>query len=87
VFDKESAQARAALAAVSDQEMLKGGSCSPVSGIFTMPRVACIRGMVMNHLIHTAPSSASTSACWISPSRALRPQRRRKGNAAATVAN
>src|SRR6266849_168192 len=37
-FDKESAEARAALA---------GGK-----EIFTMPRVACIRGMVMNHLIH-----------------------------------
>ena len=53
VFDKESSEARAALAAISDAEMMKewklfaGGK-----EIFTMPRVACIRGMVMNHLIH-----------------------------------
>jgi uncharacterized damage-inducible protein DinB len=53
VFDKNVADARAALAGVSDAEMMKpwkllaGGK-----EIFTMPRVACIRGMVMNHLIH-----------------------------------
>jgi uncharacterized damage-inducible protein DinB len=53
VFDKESAEARAALAAVSDQEMLKGWKLlAGGQEIFTMPRVACIRGMVMNHLIH-----------------------------------
>jgi uncharacterized damage-inducible protein DinB len=53
VFDKEAAEARAALAAVSDQEMLKGWKLlAGGQEIFTMPRVACIRGMVMNHLIH-----------------------------------
>jgi uncharacterized damage-inducible protein DinB len=53
VFDKESAEARAALAAVSDQEMMKGWKLlAGGQEIFTMPRVACIRGMVMNHLIH-----------------------------------
>ncbi len=52
-FDKESAEARAALAAASDQEMLKGWKLlAGGKEIFTMPRVACIRGMVMNHLIH-----------------------------------
>jgi uncharacterized damage-inducible protein DinB len=53
VFDRESAEARAALAAVSDQEMLKGWKLlAGGQEIFIMPRVACIRGMVMNHLIH-----------------------------------
>jgi len=53
VFDKEAAEARAALASASDAEIMKrrkllaGGK-----EIFIMPRVACIRGMVMNHLIH-----------------------------------
>ena len=52
-FDKESAEARAALASVSDQDIMKtwkllaGGN-----EIFAMPRVAVIRGVVMNHLIH-----------------------------------
>ncbi len=53
VFDKESAEARAALASVSDAEMMKGWKLlAGGQEIFTMPRVACIRGMVMNHLIH-----------------------------------
>jgi uncharacterized damage-inducible protein DinB len=53
VFDKNVAASRAALAASSDQAMfspwslLKGGQT-----IFTMPRVAVLRGMIMNHLIH-----------------------------------
>ena len=52
-FDKEAAEARAALASVSDQDMMKtwkllaGGN-----EIFAMPRVAVVRGVVMNHLIH-----------------------------------
>jgi uncharacterized damage-inducible protein DinB len=52
-FDKNASEARASLANVSDQEIMKewvllaGGK-----PVFTMPRVACIRGMVMNHLIH-----------------------------------
>lgn len=53
VFDKESSVARTALAAVSDQDMLK--SWSLLAGgkeIFSMPRVAVIRGVVLNHLIH-----------------------------------
>jgi uncharacterized damage-inducible protein DinB len=52
-FDKESAEARAALASVSDAEIMKGWKLlAGGQEIFTMPRVACIRGMVMNHLIH-----------------------------------
>lgn len=52
-FDKEVGEARTALASVNDQEMMKGWKL--LAGgheIFTMPRVACIRGFVMNHLIH-----------------------------------
>jgi uncharacterized damage-inducible protein DinB len=53
VFDKESAGARAALASVSDQEMMKGWKLlAGGNEIFTMPRIACIRGMCLNHLIH-----------------------------------
>jgi uncharacterized damage-inducible protein DinB len=53
VFDKSVAEARTALASVSDQEIMKpwkllaGGK-----EIFTMPRVACLRGMIFNHIIH-----------------------------------
>jgi uncharacterized damage-inducible protein DinB len=52
-FDKEAAEARAALASVSDQEILK--TWKLLAGgqeIFAMPRVAVLRGVVMNHLIH-----------------------------------
>src|SRR5216684_7964130 len=53
VFEKNVAEARTALASVSDQEIMKpwkllaGGK-----EIFTMPRVACLRGMIFNHIIH-----------------------------------
>ena len=52
-FDKNVAESRAALSTVSDAEMMKhwkllaGGQ-----EIFNLPRVACIRGMVLNHHIH-----------------------------------
>ncbi len=53
VFDKESGEARAALAAVSDADMMKSWSLlAGGQNIFTMPRIAVLRGMVMNHLIH-----------------------------------
>jgi uncharacterized damage-inducible protein DinB len=52
-FDKETSEARAALATASDTDMLKGWTLlAGGNEIFTMPRVAVIRGMVMNHLIH-----------------------------------
>ena len=52
-FDKASAEARAALAAVSDQDMLKGWTLlAGGKTVFTIPRVACIRSFVLNHLIH-----------------------------------
>jgi len=53
VFDKESSEARAALAKVSDTDILKNWKLlAGGQEIFTMPRVAVLRGMVMNHLIH-----------------------------------
>jgi uncharacterized damage-inducible protein DinB len=52
-FDKEVGEARTALSSVSDQEMMKGWKLlAGGQEIFTMPRAACIRGMIMNHLIH-----------------------------------
>ena len=52
-FDKESAEARAALAGVSDQDLMKGWTLlAGGKTVFTMPRIACIRGFVINHLIH-----------------------------------
>ena len=52
-LDKNVAEARAALASVSDAEMMKGWKLlAGGKEIFTMPRVACIRGMVMDHIIH-----------------------------------
>ena len=52
-FDKESREARSALNQASDADfnvnwtLLAGGK-----EIFTMPRIACLRSMVMNHMIH-----------------------------------
>src|SRR5204862_5776773 len=52
-FDKAAAEARVAPAGVSDADLTKvwtlldGGQ-----KIFTLPRIACIRGMCLNHLFH-----------------------------------
>ena len=52
-FDKSTAAARTALAAASDADfqnnwsLMAGGNT-----LFTMPRIACIRTFVMNHVIH-----------------------------------
>jgi uncharacterized damage-inducible protein DinB len=52
-FDKNVAESRAALARISDAEMMKNWKLlAGGQEIFTMPRAACIRGMVLNHLIH-----------------------------------
>ncbi len=52
-FDKNVAEARAALASVSDAEMMKNWRLlAGGQEIFTMPRAACIRSMVLNHHIH-----------------------------------
>ena len=52
-FDKGSAEARAALASVSDQELMKNWRLlAGGKEVLAMPRVACIRGMCLNHMIH-----------------------------------
>ncbi len=53
LFDKNSADARAAIAAATDEALLTPWSLL-ASGktIFTMPRAAVLRSTVMNHLIH-----------------------------------
>jgi uncharacterized damage-inducible protein DinB len=52
-FDKASTDARAALVKASDADLAKGWTLlAGGKEIFTMPRVACIRGMIINHLIH-----------------------------------
>ena len=53
VFDKNVTEARAAIAGASDADMMKGWTLlGGGKTIFTMPRVACIRGMIFNHIIH-----------------------------------
>jgi len=53
MFDKGAKEFRAALAAADDAALSKNwqflGGGTP---IFTMPRVAVIRGMILNHMIH-----------------------------------
>ena len=52
-LDKGVAEARAALANASDADMLTDWTLlAGGQKIFTMPRVACIRSMVLNHIIH-----------------------------------
>ncbi|MGB2676221.1 MAG: DinB family protein [Candidatus Acidiferrum sp.] len=52
-FDKAAAEARAALANVSDAELGKGWKLlAGGKEVFTLPRIACIRSMCMNHMIH-----------------------------------
>jgi uncharacterized damage-inducible protein DinB len=53
IFELNSRAARAALATASDSDLmvtwtLKSGG----HPIFTMPRIACVRSFVLNHLIH-----------------------------------
>lgn len=52
-FDKNVAAGRAAIAGASDEELMKPWSLlANGKAIFTLPRVAALRGFVMNHLIH-----------------------------------
>jgi uncharacterized damage-inducible protein DinB len=52
-FDKNVAEARAAIAKASDADLMKDWSLlAGGKTIFAMPRVACLRGMVFNHIIH-----------------------------------
>jgi uncharacterized damage-inducible protein DinB len=52
-FDKNVAECRTALAVATDEQLmapwslLKGGET-----MFSMPRIAVLRGMIMNHLVH-----------------------------------
>ena len=52
-FDTNVAKARAAIAAVSDEELSKPWSLmSNGKTILTMPKIAVLRSFIMNHLIH-----------------------------------
>jgi uncharacterized damage-inducible protein DinB len=52
-FDKNAADFRAALAAADNDSLMKPWSLlAGGKPIFTMPRVAVIRGMIFNHIIH-----------------------------------
>ncbi|HMC27905.1 MAG TPA: DinB family protein, partial [Verrucomicrobiae bacterium] len=52
-FDKAAGEARTALVAASDDDFMKNWTLlAGGKEIFTMPRIACARGMIMNHLIH-----------------------------------
>lgn len=52
-FDKAAAEARAALEGVSDQDIMKNWRLlAGGQEVLAMPRIACIRGMCINHLIH-----------------------------------
>jgi uncharacterized damage-inducible protein DinB len=53
VFDKSVTETRAAIGAASDQDMMKAWSLlAGGKTIFELPRVAVLRSMIMNHLIH-----------------------------------
>ena len=53
IFDKNVADGRAALAGASDEHLMKTWSLLMTGRtVLSMPRVAVVRGMVMNHLIH-----------------------------------
>ena len=52
-FDENSASTRKALAAAGDQALMENWSLKFAGNtMFTMPRLACYRGMIMNHVIH-----------------------------------
>lgn len=53
LFDKNVAEARAALANASDEEFMKPWTLRKGGQeIFTLPKVAVVRTMVFNHIIH-----------------------------------
>ncbi len=53
VFDRDVAKARAGLAVATDAQLMENWSLlAGGKTIFTMPRIAVLRGMVMNHMIH-----------------------------------
>ena len=63
-FDKNVAAARKAIAAASDEQLMK--SWSLVHGghktIFTMPRAAVLRSFCLNHIIHHRGAACGLSA-------------------------
>jgi len=53
LFDKHVAEARSVLAEATDEQLMKPWSLLMTGKtIFTLPRVAVLRGFVMNHSIH-----------------------------------
>jgi len=53
IADKNATAARAAIAAASDADFMKPWTLRQGDQIFfTMPKIAVIRGMVMNHTVH-----------------------------------
>jgi uncharacterized damage-inducible protein DinB len=53
IFDKSASEARAALAGAGDEEFFKPWTLRNGDQVFfTMPKVAVLRGFVMNHIIH-----------------------------------
>ncbi|HYL45907.1 MAG TPA: DinB family protein [Candidatus Limnocylindrales bacterium] len=53
IFDEGAKQAHAGLAASTDEQLMKPWSLlQNGQPIFTMPRIAVYRSMIMNHLIH-----------------------------------
>jgi len=53
MFDKNVVAARAAIAGASDEHLFKPWTLlSNGKTILTLPRVACLRSFVMNHIIH-----------------------------------
>lgn len=52
-FDKRAAAGRAAIASASDEELMKPWSLlSGGKAVFTLPKIAVLRGFVMSHMIH-----------------------------------
>ena len=52
-FDKNTENARAAIDAATDPQFMAPWSLLMAGQtIFTMPRIACVRTMIMNHIIH-----------------------------------
>lgn len=52
-FDKRAAAGRAAIAGASDEELMKPWSLiANGKTIFTLPKIAVLRGFVVNHMIH-----------------------------------
>jgi len=53
MYDKGAGEFRAALAAADNDAMMKDWTLlAGGNPVFVMPRVACIRGMIFNHIVH-----------------------------------